>query len=632
MFRREFLLASVSFVGLSGCSFKTLDAVRKDKILKACQSDIASTKPLYVDMHCHLLNIRDIDGEAFVMRRFVDEYVDTKNRWVTARIRWATNNIFKKVTGQIPSISEDLKNLKKMMKERSIEGDTGPTSLADICEQGVKNVLTSKLLKNSGFEGLSTSRLFNAANLMATFSEISLFTPSIVDLFEGNVKRARKAEELDFYAMLNLATNGRMVPMVSFTPERQYVAEFDPKTGKRRSPDDIKETPLEVVERAITQLGYIGVKVHPSSGFSPIQNLKYGCLNSKNQSDDFVNTVEFDRITKIRFEMYDQYMQDLFRLCTRLDVPILTHGSTGITTNNKCMRRERPKEMPKEPFTYRPNDPKWKWTKAKEIEWTNSPKMWIKAIQDFNGTGPGSAQNLYNIARRQNGIPTPLSADDLANLSPQEAEQKQARRMVELAKDIKMARRGGGRRVRKLRVCLGHFADSLSYDKDGNNWNVSPWLNHTIDEISKTPGLYLDLAELANIFTAPKRRAQAIEKLTKILSYKKVALRTMYGTDWHMPGVNKLEISNGHDLRNSYADNLRMVSSRYKTRILGQNAVRFFGLQNGRLNNDRLKIFYKTPQTDLFKGFTPEELALTTVDIKNVPWWSRALYVKGRYT
>jgi len=173
----------------------------------------------------------------------------------------------------------------------------------------------------------------------------------MVDFYEGDWEKYSYPTELvNYYKQLNIASNGRFLPLVSFSPERSYeeevVARWDREETYKRN--------LELVKYAIEELGFIGVKLHPSSGFSPINNNDYGCPNTPNQRQE--------RLFPAQAAHYDKILMELFEYCRRVDVPLLIHSGTGISANRECMERG--------------DDPS---------KWTNSPNSWSQALDIVNG-------------------------------------------------------------------------------------------------------------------------------------------------------------------------------------------------------------------------------------------------------
>ena len=388
-----------------------------------------------------------------------------------------------------------------------------------------------------------------------------MFAPSMVDFYEGTGIEANAGydpiEAVRFYSALNLATNGRFLPMVSFSPERQYDEEINGQTTDGLN----HKRPLDLIRWAVEELGFVGVKLHPSTGFSPIGNQKYGCLNTKGQNADRYPP-SADEVQR-RFIRYDEIMMELFLLCAELDVPILTHGSRGIMANNFCMTHKRPGNSQGTPFTYHPLDPDNMWVDEVELEWTNSPKIWVKTMK--------------TVQKAIAGRP------DLNG--------------------------------RTLRVCLGHLAGGFKRKPNktgepeylGDKVATHPvrktdWLAYMMGAVGRTPGLYFDLSNQGYLFEKPARGLP--EPLSKMHPNARAALgllsdepgfaqRAMYGTDWHMPSLSKISGSYQAEIR-------RGLYPYTRSRVMGGNAIRFLGLNSGGTNRTRLEQFYAHPPEALF--------------------------------
>ena len=82
--------------------------------------------------------------------------------------------------------------------------------------------------------GFASHRSRNAAVLMAMAPEIDIFTPSMVDLYDrASSEKDSPYEQAKFYTALHCVTLGRFLPLVSFSPARQFKEDPD-CTGKCR--------------------------------------------------------------------------------------------------------------------------------------------------------------------------------------------------------------------------------------------------------------------------------------------------------------------------------------------------------------------------------------------------------------
>ncbi len=577
MDRRSFLLSSTALLALGNCTvvFDKQDAFERSKHCNT--ANLAKAKELTVDIHCHLLNTTDTNGPAFVARHMMNIPEDG-----------VTRDLLNFASRFLPNVKREKSRLIDILKDWSNHEDKTPDQnmREDLCIPAYARhkYPLGKILQNLHFEGFLSSRIKNAADLMMTFPEVHMFVPSMVDFYEGTGRDANAGydpiEAVRFYSALNLATNGRFLPMVSFSPERQYDEEI-----YGQATDGLNhKRPLDLIRWAIEELGFVGVKLHPSTGFSPIENQKYACLNTEDQKAD-IHPPPADEVQR-RFIRYDEIMMELFLLCAELDVPILTHGSRGIMANDFCMTHKRPGNAQGAPFTYHPLDKDNMWVDEVELEWTNSPKTWIKAMK--------AAQKAIAAHPDLNG--------------------------------------------RTLRVCLGHLAGGFKRrpnrvgkpEYQGHKVETHPvskteWLTCMIDKLGKTPGLYFDLSNQGYLFEdldptsparSPKMYPNARAAFGALSAEPGFAQRAMYGTDWHMPGPSKVS--------GSYQAEIRRALYPYaRSGAMGENALRFLGLNSGGTTRARLEQFYARPPGAIFDtDVNAADRYEMAVNLAAVPWWN----------
>lgn len=308
--RRTFLKLTAVLAGasLTGCSEINVGT----KSPSTCPPP--GTGELIIDMHCHLLNIRDADTKSFVARRTAD--TDENNRWLNGFVKAMTSLVSLSQYPFVMTATDEyhwLKNNRARLQQDYQEFCT----LAAEAQYGL--LFASR---EDQIYGFGSNRTRNAQRLMTLFPQVDIFTPSMVDLGEGNWKSYSSPYELALcYEQIHLTTNGRFLPLVSFSPERAFIERTwgSGKNGERQ---------LELVQRCIETRGFIGVKVHPSSGFAPLNNATYGCPNTGNPGMT---------LSPERAEFYDRHLRQLFDYCRSVDVPILTHSGTGISANRDCM-------------------------------------------------------------------------------------------------------------------------------------------------------------------------------------------------------------------------------------------------------------------------------------------------------
>jgi predicted TIM-barrel fold metal-dependent hydrolase len=524
-------------------------------------------KPIRIDMHCHLLNLHDIDEASFLVEREFN--LDENASLLFAElVRSLANKLGHLLEGTALDIGDERGHLDFELGKLNSDPRNRPAwaSDGDFCAYASSNQRGQNFrAERLGFQltGVFSNRIRNAARLMALFPKVDIFTPSMVDLFEDEPKYLKDLEnriarphqistQINFYSNLNLATNGRFLPLVSFNPARQYVMELQ----------GLEEDYFFWIKRAISDLGFIGVKVHPSYGFSPHNNLRYACFNARRG----IPTPSDQDLHK-RFLRYDDHMQRLFSICKKYNVPILTHSGESISQNRTCMEGEysndvrlhgnRYKHYTKKPTGENGDRSKGEWTYAfrgrskaeprDESDWTNSPKAWLAAME---------------------------KADKAAPHHP------------------------------GLRVCLAHFANGFKdpnrrqQKKSTKNVEISAWLADAMK--ADNENLYTDVSIMGELFAKGvfhnrKLRQKRRDLFAYVLKQDNaLADNTMYGTDWHMPTA-AIVGDRYYTEMEALIEETR--GSEYADAVMGENAVRFFGLgkhEPGTNNNRyRLASFYK---------------------------------------
>lgn len=612
--RRSLLGAAASGIPLTTSSCARLSDYTISK--KACEpldthgmAVRGKDDPIRIDMHCHLLNLHDLDEASFLVEREFN--LDENASLLFAEfVRSLATKLGHLLEGTALDIDAERGHLDFELGKLNSDPRNRPAwaSDGDFCAYAASNQRGQNLsAERLGFQltGVFSNRIRNAARLMALFPKVDIFTPSMVDLFDDETKYLRTGKidheistGTNFYSNLNLATNGRFLPLVSFNPGRQYVMETNQKIPKDGDY-------FYWVEHAIKNLGFIGVKVHPSYGFSPHDNLKYACFNASKKT-----STPNDQDLHKRFLKYDEYMQKLFSICKKYDVPILTHSGESLSQNRTCMEGEYSNDVRLhggryEHYTDKPSGEdgdrsKGEWTYAfrgrseaeprDESDWTNSPKTWLAAMKKAD-----------NAAPRQPG----------------------------------------------LRVCLAHFANGFKdpnrrqQKKSTKNVEISAWLVDAMN--ADNENLYTDVSIMGELFAKGIFHNRKLRKTRRdLFAYvlkqdNKLAANTMYGTDWHMPTAAIVGDRYYTEMEELIEETR---GSDYANAVMGQNAVRFFGLGSNEpgTNNNRYRLasFYKyapdlnglprdgsriiNPNKGSSAGYRQDY----SVDLNKIDWWHKA--------
>ncbi len=543
-------LMATSAIGLSGCG---LSRPQANRFLNNCSADDFNDGRLRIDMHCHLMNARDSSEGAFVNRRLLSP--GKKYILQPQSITRLAQGVRRALDSDYQSIRSEANAL-----QSRIRGRGGRFELRSFCKLGLpkKSELfasndgtlspDSKTIGNGRLTGFFTSRTRNAALLLAQFPKVDLFMPSIVDFYEGGAASySDPARQMQFYTALAMATKGRFLPMVSFHPQRYFYEVVDRHAL----------TNLDLVEWSIKRAGAIGVKVHPSSGFDPESNLKYGFEHSdKNCTDREKNGAWW----RHRMEIEDQGMEKLYALCHKLDVPILSHSGTSIATIPKCMQQGDNAD-----------------------NWTNSSAHWIQALKNARGRGDSRARVV------------------LAHFAGGFSEMRPG------TTDAGSPFPGEGGRIKPsqwLKTALDHMSASKRHDVyldlsimneiavskavlENQNMNSKPWnFASSMNPFAKSAieDAKADKGNLAKQFTEFVRNNHVLHD------------RLMYGSDWHMPNVSAVS---GQDAFMRLIESALPDTSGVRGKVMGRNAARFFGLEKGGQNRQRTERFLSGAGIDL---------------------------------
>jgi predicted TIM-barrel fold metal-dependent hydrolase len=291
----------------------------------SCQAHKSSDR-LVVDVHCHILNVRDVDRDAFVKRRILelDENRSIGALVVSAFAQLGYASAYLNTHTMASELEFIARNQKTWLRQPEAFCLPGPTDRTKVF--GTEYEFSSPSGGAKPLAGMMNGRLANTVRMMHEYPTVDLFTPSMVDFYEGAENWYSENDTMSVvYERISQATFGRILPMVSFHPQRQA----DLQHREERL------TPLGLVKKSIKDRNFVGVKLHPSVGYGPGGNAKLACPNSKRN-----RSVQVDQYRKRYGDRLDRALWELFEYCADNEVPILTHGSPGIPAYAACMKPE----------------------------------------------------------------------------------------------------------------------------------------------------------------------------------------------------------------------------------------------------------------------------------------------------
>lgn len=236
-------------------------------------------------------------------------------------------------------------------------------------------------------EPLSRTRLENTLRWQQAYairvanqeqaSPVALFTPAIVDMDHWmratrngaathteplNTLRSPIADQVNVLSKISLLLPGTLAPFVGFDPWRQV----------------LEGTAQGVVEDAILNKGFVGVKLYPALGFRPIGNAAFDDMPDEDQP--FPSYADRDGLGR----KLDAALLALYRFCIKHDVPIMAHCADSKGTFQTVLEGERV------------------WVSER-----SHPKYWTKLLAgQFDGSVTGEFKGLrLNLAHLAFGEP-----------------------------------------------------------------------------------------------------------------------------------------------------------------------------------------------------------------------------------
>jgi len=335
--RRRFLLGVAA--ALTACS-KSILVTTKYPRAERC-GDAGCTM---VDVHCHVFNASDLNVSGFVSH--ILPVPPKLTSWLTDML---ANELYKRTD----SAREELDALAKLIADESkqIEPAREKVDPGKLDQIAAKLSSNAFLLQTSALAGdvLGTLMLIIqprrkiAARMAAQYSAVDLFTPALVDYtyWSADKPESPLQDQLAVQSALAKASmlgrigagRVRIHPIAPFNPLREVREAIEPPAGQEPTPRLGKEEggrvmyacdapaqsempqsgSLGPLRYAIEQLGFVGAKVYPPTGFKPIAN----------------DSWEFHRETTKLGSMLDQALHDFYAYCEAEHVPLMTHANNS---------------------------------------------------------------------------------------------------------------------------------------------------------------------------------------------------------------------------------------------------------------------------------------------------------------
>lgn len=173
---------------------------------------------------------------------------------------------------------------------------------------------------------LSIREVDEIADLMlSTFEkdDIQLYVPLVIDYeywFKNTVEPS-PAEQIDMiYRKVVLPYKGKIHPFMQFCPARELAHRHGLPGPDGGVPEPYSS--LELVKDAISNKGFIGVKLYNALGYRPLGNAEV----DKERNRIFRRNNR-GCYTKFKGQEFDDVLRELYKYCVEAQVPITTHCS-----------------------------------------------------------------------------------------------------------------------------------------------------------------------------------------------------------------------------------------------------------------------------------------------------------------
>ncbi|MHA1164537.1 MAG: amidohydrolase family protein [Alphaproteobacteria bacterium] len=314
-----------------------------------------------IDTHCHVFNARDIPSIHFITKVVLKHYAAHLS---AANRRTLETEIGEAVSGSLGRTPGY--ELEKSVLEARLAGEPEAAALAKTLElpkfahgskrscygADVADNITAVL---NLITILTQFRHKNFEALMSINTEpqpgvgVALYTPAMVDMDywlgvgaeagtpaddigtdASSLRQSSPAQQVELMEMIQRLYPGRCHGFVSFCPWRQVDGTYHNALIGEGSPRR-RRTALEVVEDAILNRGFAGVKLYPPMGFLPMGNADI-------PPEGFPASVAETPYAEEFGHLLDAALLALYEFCAAHDVPVMVHtapsNGAGVFTNS----------------------------------------------------------------------------------------------------------------------------------------------------------------------------------------------------------------------------------------------------------------------------------------------------------
>jgi predicted TIM-barrel fold metal-dependent hydrolase len=292
-----------------------------------------------VDVHCHVFNASDLNVSGFI-----SHILPLPRAWTT----WLTTKLHQQLDRRAVAAKDELRELEALIAEGTpIHAGEPPQLSSELTELTAELTSKAPVLAASRSAGMLADTLALivrprreiAAALIETYAQIDLFTPAMVDYayWSSDVAESPLGDQLALHSALSRASmrgllgrpEARLHPFAPFNPLRELreLALSDAPgesllgswQADARAPYACDAAPLPSLPTrgalgplrfAIENLGFVGAKVYPPTGFLPLGNAGW----SHHQATQLG-------------EPLDRALLALYAYCEAEEVPLLTHAN-----------------------------------------------------------------------------------------------------------------------------------------------------------------------------------------------------------------------------------------------------------------------------------------------------------------
>ena len=161
--------------------------------------------------------------------------------------------------------------------------------------------------------------------MVETFAKdgIQLYVPLVIDYeyWFRNTVEPSPAEQIDMvYRRIVLPSKGMVHPFIQFCPARELAHRYGLPGPDGGAPEPYSS--LDLVKDAISNKGFIGVKLYNALGYRPLGNAAVDEERKK-----IFRRSKRERYARFTGKQFDDVLRELYQYCVENQVPITTHCS-----------------------------------------------------------------------------------------------------------------------------------------------------------------------------------------------------------------------------------------------------------------------------------------------------------------